>query len=121
MATITKSELADLILEHLTVKDPYNNANYEDSSFVQQAIDSAYDELNKILGESGGLPFELSAVPDWAQFLLRDYVAGDCAQSYGHTGQTLLEYKGSQEAARARIREQMSGYVHSINVMPEFF
>jgi len=100
MATWTSIELRNRVLEHLGVKQSAQSANAEDAKVVDEAINSAHDRLRKLQL----VPFDLSAIPTWAQVPLRDYVAGDVARSFGF-GDTL---KPGQAAAELELRRQLT-------------
>ena len=63
MATWTKSELSANVLSALGVKPAGQAAAAEDDILVQGIIDSQHEELKV----EGLVPFETSAVPEWAQ------------------------------------------------------
>jgi len=79
MATLTKSELADRILEHIGVKAAGQGALAEDSNAIQEAIDSAHARLRR----EGKVKFVTSLIPEWAWTPLRDYVAAEVASMFG--------------------------------------
>lgn len=117
MAELTKADLSARVLEHLGVKSAANAANGHDDEFVQEAIDGAYAELRKF----GAVPFDVDEIPEWAQVPLRDYVAGDVAQGFGHTGQRLLEFKAAAKEGERRLRKQVAGFKHQLRTMADYF
>lgn len=117
MADLTKAQLAARVLEHLGVKSAAVSARAEDSAFVEEAIDAAHSRLRKY----GLVPFATSAIPDWAQIQLRDYVAGDVAQAFGLGGARLGEFKGAADAAERELQRQVSGYRHPMPIVADYF
>lgn len=113
MATLTKAELRNRILEHIGVVGAGQSASAEDAALVDEAIDAAHDRLNKF----GLVPFATSAIPTWAQIPLRDYVAGDVGRSFG-LGDSL---KPGQMAAENELRRQVAGYRHPIRIAADYF
>lgn len=89
----------------------------EDQSLVDEAIDAGHARLRKF----GLVPFALSAIPEWAQVPLRDYVAGDVAQSYGFGGPRLGEFKSAQRMAERDLARQVSGFRHPIRIKTDYF
>ena len=117
MADLTKAQLSARVLEHLGVKSAANAANGHDDAFVQEAIDAAHDTLRKF----GLVPFATSAIPTWAQLPLRDYVAGEVAQAFGHSGQRLMEFKAAAQAGQTKLERQVSGYRHPTPIIASQF
>lgn len=117
MASLTKAELRNRVLEHLGVKAASQSASAADGQLVDEAIDAAHARLRKY----GLAPFATSAIPEWAQIPLRDYVAGDVAQAFGLGGARLGEFKSGQMAAERELGRQVSGYKHPIPVVAEYF
>lgn len=113
MANLTKQELRDRVLEHLGVKAAGQNASAEDAALVDEAIDAAHDKLNKF----GLVPFPTSAIPPYAQTLLRDYVAGDIGGSFGFGD----AFKNGQFAAERELARQVSGYKPNLRTRAEYF
>jgi hypothetical protein len=116
VATLTKAQLAGRILEHIGVKAAGEGADAADSAVVEEAIDSAHDRLNKF----GLVPFATSAIPEWAQIPLRDYVAGDVAQLFGLAAR-IVEFKSAQALAERDLARQVSGFRHNVRIKPEYF
>jgi hypothetical protein len=113
MATLTKAELRNRVLEHLGIKPAGQSASAEDAVLVDEAIDAAHDRLNKF----GLVPFATSAIPEWAQVPLRDYVAGDVGRSFGF-GDSL---KQQQMLAESELRRQVAGFRHPIPIRVDYF
>lgn len=117
MADLTKAQLCARVLEHLGVKSAQNAANGHDQAFAEEAFDSTYERFRKL----GLAPFATSAIPSWAQTPLRDAVAGDCAQSFGQSGQRLLEFKAAAREAEKELRRQTAARRHPIRIAPDYF
>jgi hypothetical protein len=117
MATMTKSEIADLVLESLGVKAFGQNATTEDSTLVQKAIDTAHDQLRK----RRVAPYELSAVPEWAQIPLRDYVSADLVTVYGISGERMQLLLSSKLRALSEMAMQAAPKVMLPHARPDYF
>lgn len=121
MATLTKSAMADRVLEHLGIKAQGQSSSSEDNDRVQEALDSAHDELRF----HNMAPFELSAVPEWAQPALRDYVAADVAPLFGVPLARVFGAQASKEGvqmtAKKRLGRQVSGRRHPVPVQVDYF
>jgi hypothetical protein len=117
MATLTKAQLSARVLEHLGVKSAANAANGHDDATVQEAIDAAHAKLRRF----GLAPFATSAIPEWAQIPLRDYVTGDVAQGFGMSGQRLMEFKAAAQAAERELYRQTSGTRQPMPIVPDWF
>lgn len=113
MATLTKSELRDRVMHHLGVLAVGQSASAEDAALVEEAIDAAHAMLRKF----GLAPFATSAVPEWAQVPMRDYVAGAVGKSFGF-GDAFAQGAAIAERELAR---QASGYKHALPVVAEYF
>jgi hypothetical protein len=117
VAELTKAQLSARVLEHLGVKPAASTASAHDDAFVREAIDAAHARLRKY----GLVPFGIDAIPEWAQVPLRDYVAGDTAQSFGISNQRLAEFKAGQVAGERELQRQVSGYRHQLRTAAEYF
>jgi hypothetical protein len=117
VADIAKAALRNRVLEHLGVLAAGETAASADQTWVDEAIDAVHERLRKF----GLAPFATSAIPSWAQIPLRDVVAGDVAQSYGMSGQRLLEFKQGAAAAERELARQVAGFKHAIRVKAEYF
>jgi hypothetical protein len=117
MATLTKADLRARVLEHLGVLAAGQSAGAEDADLVDEAIDAAHARLRKF----GLVPFATSAIPEWAQISLRDYVAADVAQSFGLGGPRLAEFKGAQRVAERDLARQVAGYRHPMRIVADYF
>lgn len=117
MADITKATLRRKVLEHLIVIAAGETPATADQTLVDDAIDAAHERLRKF----GLAPFETSAIPSWAQMQLRDIVAADVAQTFGKSGQTLIEYKAAAEIGERELARQLAGHKHPIPIEVEYF
>lgn len=113
MATKTKAQLADMVLEHLGVLATGQSATEEDASKVETAIDGAW----AILRKPGLVPFATSAIPEWAQFPLRDFVAGLVGKDFGFGD----SFKPGQDEGRKELARQVAGRKHPRRVVADFF
>ena len=114
MADIAKAALRNRVLEHLGVIGAGETAAAADQTLVDEALDATHARLRKF----GLVPFPTSAIPSWAQVPLRDAVAGDVAQTYGVSGQRLIEYKMAAQVAERELARQMSGRKPPVRVKP---
>jgi hypothetical protein len=103
MANLTKAALRDRILEHLGVKAAGQSTASENAVLTEEGIDSAWARLRL----RGMAPYLTSAIPDWAQAPLRDYVAAELADVFGVQGQRLQTIMGRQRKAEM----EMASYV----------
>lgn len=114
MADLTKAQLAARILEHLGVKSATDGADASDQELAEEAIDSAHERLRKY----GLAPFATSAIPPWAQVALRDYVAGDIAQTFGKDDP---KWKQGQAMAERELAKQTSGSKPPLAIRADYF
>lgn len=106
MATLTKAQLATLVLKHLNVLAAGESANAADAEDVATAIDAVHAELRK----EGLVPFALTAVPEWAQLPLRDFVALEVGPQFGRMQMSSQQRDQEQRKIRARLARQLSGF-----------
>ena len=99
MSTWTKAKLASRVLEDLGVLAAGQAADAGDSKLVEDAIDSVYS----ILRRKGLCPFLTSAIPDWAQPALTDYVKTVIGPAFGRR-MSFIEKKKIQEESEARLQ-----------------
>ena len=104
MATMSKSEVADLTLENLGVKPIGQSAASEDSTLAQKVLDTIHDQLQK----RRLAPFEMTAVPEYAQIPLRDLASAELAGSYGLAGERLSLIVQNRQRALAELAAQVS-------------
>ena len=105
MATLTKAQLATWVLQHLAVLAAGESASAADSAHVEQAIDAVHAELRK----EGLVPFATSAIEEWAQIPLRDFVALEVGHAFGRMQMTSTQRDQEQRKLRARFTRQLSG------------
>jgi hypothetical protein len=117
VADIAKAALRNRVLEHLGVLAAGETAATADQTLVDEVIDAAHSRLRKF----GLVPFPTSAIPDWAQVQLRDVVAGEVAQSYGMSGQRLMEFRSTAQRAEYELARQVAGYKHNVPVRGRYF
>ena len=105
MATKTQAELVIDVLQHLGVLDMGQSATAEDEDIATKAIDSVYEQLRR----RELAPYPLTAIPEWAQDLLRDVVAPKLCGHFGITGQQRSEFVADSNVALEEMYEQTSG------------
>lgn len=113
MADWTAVELRDRVLENVGAKAAGQAASAEDASLVDAAVIAAHDRLRTL----SIAPFDLSAIPPWAQTLLRDYVAGDVGREFG-LGDSL---KPAQAQAERDLHRQCAIRKPSVRIRAEYF
>jgi hypothetical protein len=113
MATWTAEDLANRVLEHMNVKATNQSVSASDYVIASEAVDSAHDRLRGL----GIAPFELTAIPTWAQIPMRDYVAGDLGRAFG-LGDSL---KLGQRAAEHDLRKQCAIHKQEIRTKADFY
>jgi len=117
MADLARAAMINRVLEFLGVKAATQGANSGDVEMVGEVLDSAHERLRKY----GLAPFETSSIPPWAQIPFRDYVAGDVAQSFGITGQRLLEFRQAQQVGERELAKQVAGFRHAMPIVADYF
>lgn len=117
MADIAKAALRNRVLEHLGVLAAGETAASADQTWVDEAIDAAHERLRKL----GYAPFATSAIPSWAQIPFRNVVAGDVAQSYGMSGQRLIEFVQGAQMGERELARQVAGYKHNVAIRGTYF
>lgn len=95
MATWTKSDLADRVLEYIGVKPAGQPAFAEHSILVQGAFDSVYDRGK----DSGTSPYNPEAIPEWAQWPLVRYLAFEVGPRFGKMYPVEMRNDAKQEMA----------------------
>ena len=113
MANLTKAQLANRVLERLGVKPASQAALAVDALLVQEKVDAAHAELEK----EGLAPFATSAIPEWAQEGLEEYVAASVSEYFGRPTNKPL----AQRAARSRLATQIAGFNHNVPTQPDSF
>lgn len=105
-----------LILQRMGVIGAGQSANAHDTSLVGAALDGGHAELRA----KDIISFATSAVPDWAWFPLRDYVAKDLVGDFGISGERLAEIRASGETAEMRLAAATEGE-HESEVELDYF
>jgi hypothetical protein len=98
VATWTKTELAEKALTYLGVHQVGQSVSANDDALVQAIIDSVYAQARTF----GIAPFQLSAIPEWAQWPLTKWVAVESGPAFGK----LLPFDIRDDAIKA-LRAQM--------------
>jgi hypothetical protein len=117
MATMTIAEIADRTLEHLGIKPAGQNASAEDAQRVIEIVTSV---LSKLRYENLA-PFEVTAIPEYAQLSVRDISAAECASLYGLSGERLQVVLQGREMARLDLSRQTAAKKPPIAVRPFWF
>ena len=106
MSTLTKAQLATWVLKHLAVLAAGESADAADSADVETAIDAVHSELRK----EGLVPFATSAIPEWAQIPLRDFVALEVGPAFGRLQMSSQQRDAEERKLRARLARQVAGF-----------
>lgn len=114
MASLTKIQLVDKVLQHLAVLAAGQAASAEDAALVSDAVDAARSRLSKF----GLVPFATSAIPEWAQDQLRDYVAGAVSTSFGRLEP---KWRGEAREAEKDLQRQMAVRRKAMPTVVEYF
>ncbi len=117
MADIAKAAMRNRVLEHLGVLAAGETAATVDQTWVDEAIDSVHDRMRKF----GLAPYPTSAFPSWAQIPFRDVVSGDVAQSYGMSGQRLLDFKQGAKDGERELARQVAGMKPCLPIRGKYF
>jgi hypothetical protein len=113
MADMTAQDMSDYVLTHLNVKAAGQAANPEDAALAMTAINAAHSQLRGL----GLAPFELTAIPEWAQVPFRNYIAADLGPSFGF-GNSL---KIDQKFAERELQRQCIIHKPSIRTKAQYF
>lgn len=98
----TRSEIAQDVLERLGILGAGQSPSSEDQNRVEDIVQAEYEKLRR----RGRAPYEISAVPSWADNDLADYIAPRCATLFRiapNQLQSLLLMR--KEAERSMNRE----------------
>lgn len=117
MADMTKTEVADLVLEHLGIKSITQRSSTGDNKKAQVAVQSAYEQLRKLRL----CPFAVSAVPEWAQISLAKYTALDLANAYGKDAQEYSILAADRRSGLHELQAAVSGYRQPQPVKSRFY
>lgn len=99
MAVWSKATLANKTLEWMGVKPIGQAVSGEHSTFVQEAYESLYDDLQ----DSDLAPFAIGAVEDWAKWGLVYILAVRVGPRFGKPYPESLEQKGIALLAKGRF------------------
>lgn len=108
METMTRAQIAQRILEVLGVLGASQSPDAEDQRRVEERVESEYQKLRA----RGRAPWPLSAVPDFAQSDLIDYIAPRCATLFRVGPQQL-------QSLLLLAREANAGLIRSANGGPQ--
>ena len=103
MADWTQGDWADDALELLGVKPGTQAASADDKNKATEYALAAYERLLKRFH----LPFAISAIPEWAQIPLSNYLAADLAPVFGFR-ESLGYWESRRQWARSELAEQMA-------------
>lgn len=104
MATITRAQLIERVLQNLGVLAAGQTPSAEDSFATGEAIDSVYARLQR----DEKAPFTLSAIPEWAQPSLRDVVSYELKDVFGISGERLQSIGEAYARGTQQISKQTS-------------
>lgn len=116
MATITKAQLATRVLQRLTILAAGESPSAADSALVEARIDTAYARLRKLALLDFTSSILSTAIPDWAQDSLEQFVAAEVAPHFGKA----LNKEAEQMAARRELQNQMAGRRHT-RTHPDYY
>lgn len=117
MATKTRAEMINWVLEHLGVKAATATVTAEDSTAAGRVIDSVHARLRR----EGLAPFATSAFPEWAQQPFVDIVAPELAGTYLIGGERLQRLEIGREHGRREIARQVASMKHPIRTKGFYF
>lgn len=116
MADLTKAQLATRVLQYLGVLGVGHSATAADAALVQEAVDSAHDELRKV----GLAPFGIDEIPEWAQPGLRDYVIAEVKPAFGKP-MTPMQKQVDQLKAKQQLQIQTAAPKHELRTRAKYF
>lgn len=97
MATLTRLQMADLVLERLGVKAAGVAASSRQVTTACQAVDAVHAELWRLA------PFPTSAFPEEAQLPFADIAAKELLVSFGIGGERAAEIRESARMGRKKL------------------
>lgn len=100
---MTKVELRQAVLEYMGVVAAGEISSYEDGKLVDDTIDASMAELKGL----SLAPFDVSAIPAWAQISIRDYVAGHLVNTFGLNPSLRMELAAGQARALQQLSRQL--------------
>lgn len=114
MATWTKAELAQKVLEYVGVVPAGQSASSEDSTLAEGVIDSVHAQLDS--HDHSKVPFATSAIPEWAQQPMVKYVAVEVGPYFGKP------YPEQHKATALRELEAAgAGHDHPVQARARYF
>lgn len=105
MATLTRAQMGDRILENLGLKAAGQSARAEDATTALEAFDGVYQRLRR----TGQAPFPTSAVPEYAQRPLIAIASYELKDHYGIAGERLQSLAEAFQRATNDLAAQTSG------------
>ena len=108
MPSITSTQLAKRVLQHIGVLDASQTPTAEELELALEAFESVLSEVS-VEGLSDGIL--ASDVPDWAQPMFRDLMAYQIGSSFGVQVDPMLRNR-----ALTRLRQQQAqslGYINA--------
>jgi len=112
VATWAKTDLAEKALIYLGVKAAGQSVSADDDALVQTVIDSVYAQARTY----GIAPFQLSAIPEWAQWPLMKWVAVESGPAFGK----MLPFDIREDAVKT-LRAQMQSDKPNISIKGTYF
>lgn len=103
MATKTRAQMINWLLEHIGVKAASQSASAEDGDLVGRTIDSVHSRLLK----EHLVNFTTAEFPEWAQLPFLDVAAPDLAGPYMIGGERLQLMLSARERGRSELAVQM--------------
>lgn len=103
MAAMTQADLRLRILQNLGRVEIEGTPEASDAEVVDEAIVAAIARLRNF----GLIGFDDTAIPEYAQILLRDYVSGDLVTSFGMDEVRRQYFAAKQAKALKEMREQV--------------
>lgn len=117
MSTITKAQLATRVLQRLAVLAGGESPSAADLALVEARIDTAYTKLRgrRLLDFTSSTLS--TAIPDWAQDPLEQYVAAEVAPHFGK----VVNKEAEQIAARRELANQLASHKPPLSITPDYF
>ena len=105
MATITRAQLADIVLEHIGAKAANQAADAADSVKATDTIDAVRAELTR-----DDVPeWAADSIPDWAVLPMRDIVSFELRNTFGLSGERLNDVINAYGLATRKIYKFTAG------------
>jgi len=105
MATKTRAELSDIVLEHIGVKAANQAADAADAVKATDTIDAVRSELTR-----DDVPaWSNDAIPDWAVLPMRDLVSFELRSAFGLSGERLNDVINAYGVAIRKIYKFTAG------------